>query len=487
MLRPVVCCIAVLAAACPAAAQAPEPIRLIIRPAAEPVPSLKIALLPDVKDRSPGNAATLYYRSFSPEWYFWKRKPNYSEILDQALAVPMSELKKPHPATDKPAADWTPASGRPSEFDWVVRSNQLHEVDLAVRREYCNWELIPRIRADGIRLLLPDIQSFRETGKLLAYRTRLEIADGHFDKAIHSLQTSYGLAHDVGQAPVLIASLVGVALAENSATRQLEELIQQPGSPNFYWALAALPRPFVDLTTALQAEKLLPYTELPELPTLETVRLSPDQLRQLTDHAVQMLLDIEELSGGAARGRAALVVFTAKAYPAAKRILIAAGRKREEVEATPALQVVLIQSWRQYQHLEDDLHKWMSLPYWQAKPHLKRTMEKIREARARMEAYPFIGYLPALQKVYDSTSRLDRRLAALRCVEALRLYAAAHDGMLPTTLSDITQVPVPIDPMTGHAFIYIADGDKATLVGPHPAGEEATSGNSLTYELTLQR
>ena len=30
----------------------------------------------------------------------------------------------------------------------------------------------------------------------------------------------------------------------------LEDLIQAPGAPNLYWALANLPRPFLDLSDA---------------------------------------------------------------------------------------------------------------------------------------------------------------------------------------------------------------------------------------------
>jgi hypothetical protein len=43
-------------------------------------------------------------------------------------------------------------------------------------------------------------------------------------------------------------------------------------------------------------------------------------------------------------------------------------------------------------------------------------------------------------------------LAGLRCVEALRLYAAAHEGKPPAKWSDITAVPLPINPVTGKGF-----------------------------------
>ena len=51
-------------------------------------------------------------------------------------------------------------------------------------------------------------------------------------------------------------------------------------------------------------------------------------------------------------------------------------------------------------------------------------------------------------------TRMDRRVAALRCVEAVRLYAAAHDGKLPPSLDEIKDVPVPRDPVDDKPFGY---------------------------------
>lgn len=43
----------------------------------------------------------------------------------------------------------------------------------------------------------------------------------------------------------------------------------------------------------------------------------------------------------------------------------------------------------------------------------------------------------------------DRRVAALRTIEALRLHAVSHDGKLPESLGHVTEVPIPDDPATG--------------------------------------
>jgi hypothetical protein len=52
-----------------------------------------------------------------------------------------------------------------------------------------------------------------------------------------------------------------------------------------------------------------------------------------------------------------------------------------------------------------------------------------------------------------------------RVIEALRIYAAAHNGILPEALNPLTEVPVPDDPATGEPFIYRADDGAAILHG----------------------
>jgi hypothetical protein len=103
------------------------------------------------------------------------------------------------------------------------------------------------------------------------------------------------------------------------------------------------------------------------------------------------------------------------------------------------------------------------------------------------DAIDLVTWIPATAKVTVQGVRLDRRIAALRCVEAVRLYAAAHDGKLPAKLDDIKEVPIPLDPFTGKSFEYKAEGDKVTIEGPAPEGEKASQNNFIRYEVTIKR
>ncbi len=88
------------------------------------------------------------------------------------------------------------------------------------------------------------------------------------------------------------------------------------------------------------------------------------------------------------------------------------------------------------------------------------------------------------EKVHLQMNRLDRNVAALKCIEAMRLYTAAHDGKFPSQLNDVTQVPVPDDPVTHKAFVYTRTGTKAVL--EIPAIKGTTDRNIMRYELSFK-
>jgi hypothetical protein len=83
------------------------------------------------------------------------------------------------------------------------------------------------------------------------------------------------------------------------------------------------------------------------------------------------------------------------------------------------------------------------------------------------------------------TGRVDRHLASLQCLEALRLYAAKHNNTFPQTLSQITDVTIPADPLMGAPFVYRRDADKAFLEAPVPTGGDAR--DALQYELSFKQ
>lgn len=92
---------------------------------------------------------------------------------------------------------------------------------------------------------------------------------------------------------------------------------------------------------------------------------------------------------------------------------------------------------------------------------------------------------PAHDRVRLLTKRLSRDLAALQCIEALRLHAAAHQGHLPQTLDQITQWKIPNDPIAEKPFDYSYGDGTAILKGPPPKGGSARE--AIQYELTIAK
>ena len=65
---------------------------------------------------------------------------------------------------------------------------------------------------------------------------------------------------------LMIAPYEHVATLEDAHPDTLEEMIQQPGCPNLYWALTDLPSPLVDLRKGLQGNRALVAADLGAVP-----------------------------------------------------------------------------------------------------------------------------------------------------------------------------------------------------------------------------
>jgi hypothetical protein len=461
-----------LAAVGQSGAQVPqpgEPVRLVLHAAALPEPSLKYPLLPPRGDLAPGNAAAQYYRA---EALLLENGPLREDVQethwDHWFLMPLGELPL------------DTVRDKLSDARLLV-----HEVELAARYRQCDWEL--EGRSEGAGMLSPDLRGLGRAAVLLGVRARSETAGKRYPEALHTLQSGYALAHHLGQGPSFNHLLVGEVVV-NLMNHDLEEFLQQPGTPNLSWSLAALPRPFFDPAPAVDEEGTLLERTWPWLKRLDDRPLSAEEVRTIRE-------GIRKKLGDDAPAEEDMDRALADAYPAAKQALLAQGYTGRRLEAMPPFQVVALDVVRDYRRSWQEYVKWFRVPAGWRQPAYHDAAQRYREARARLDRVVFgglvrkqqIGDPVALEKAYTAIDAVDRRFAALRCVEALRLYAAGHDGRLPAALADVTDVPVPEDPVTGKPFEYRADGDAATLSGPLPPGEGPASVHPLTYEITLRK
>ncbi len=365
----------------------------------------------------------------------------------------------------------------------------FREVEAGARSEDCDWGLTEKLRKAGINTLLQDVQPMREIISITALRVRFELAEGRTGDAARTLQTGFAMARHVADEPSLICALVGIAMSSIMLDR-LEEFIQQPGAPSLYWPLTDLPRPLFDLRKPMQGERVSVYGTFPGMTDMEAdlnaKPWTPEQVgkvvslfREITDEQNQFLQIKDD---------AELLLRIAARHEAAKKVLIDEGRPRERVDAMPHVQVALYVGLRQYNDMFDELLKCQGLPYWEAQPLLDRAEQNLKNIDDKNgPAVPLARLLlPAVKKVFGARTRVDRRVAALRCVEAVRLYAAAHDGKLPASLDDIKDVPIPADPVTGKPFGYRLVGDRAFFSSTPFPGQPAINATTPTYELMMK-
>lgn len=433
----------------------PEFKTLKIFPQGEPKPALQYRLDPEIRNQEAGNALTTYYRAFSPEWMSYRyRDKDLWKKEEEWQNMPLEKL--------------------PREAD--MRSYAfLKEIDLGTNRAYIDWEMVSKAKKDGAWLLIPDVQSMREFARLLSTRTRYELKEKDYPAAVKSLRSLITLGRHCAKGPTLIQGLVGIAITTIGFGR-LEEAIQQPGFPNLYWALAALPNTPIDLREGMDGEKIMIDNIFPGLrdmlysknlrpmgqPELEALVEGFRKLQGL-DGNLQPKSDWENLFS-----KSAMSLMMAAAHAPAKEKLIKFGVDAKQLDALPGLQVVILGEILVYDEHFDSVVKWLNVPYFQARPDLDRLeKELIPNPTGIGFAGAPIGFLsrlliPATTKVLIAKLRTERQLALLKTVEAIRMYAA-KDGKLPKSLDEIKNVPIPLDPVSGKAFKYYAEGKTAML------------------------
>jgi hypothetical protein len=460
-----------IAPATPKPDEGPPTTRLAVHPQGPPAAALKYRLLPWYLDLAPGNAAVLYLKAL-PEGGDASIRSK-SERLEQLLDQPRDQFQV------EEARKLISELGS-SLFDFLR---------LASTRADCDWNL-PIREQDWYSVLLPELQTMREFGRCLALKARVQIADGQYEQAIDTLRIGYAVARHAAEAPTLVNSLVGVAIAR-LMNKQLLELVQSPRAPNLYWTLAALPSPFIDARSAMDMEAEGVFLVFPQIKDVATTTLTDAQWSVRLAEFTQKLNSFEPLISGTNqrdwKDRLALGIgiaaWTAIQYPRAKRDLVSYGWPKEQIDRMPAAQVILLHIGQTYEVLRDEQFKWFYLPYPEASEGMWTAQESLNKNK-NQEILPLAGLLlPGVANARTALVRIDREFAAIRTVEAIRGYAAKNGGKLPEKLADISEVPVPLDPMTGDAFSYTLDGQTATLEGRAP--KRSPERDAFRYVVTI--
>jgi hypothetical protein len=450
------------------AAETALPVVITLHPAAEPTPALKYRLLPERLDQRYGNAAVYYGKVTAEEQVFFGNR-EHLERIEAILEMPLESLRR--------EGFHVPAGGPQGHIQADIRRG--------AHCRACDWQL-PIGDGPYYGMLLPEVQQIRNFARILGAQSRYEVAHGDFDAAVETFQSGFALGRHVADGETLVNGLVGIACC-GVITRQIQDYVQQPAAPNLYWALTMLPRPLIELNDALDVESQGLELSFRELKDVETAQRTPEQWREAfhsfaSEAMKQMAVDRRgDNLAEQSKTRAELEGICEKMLPAAKRALIDGGMPREKIETMSVHQVALLYTRAAYRYWFDTAAKYYTLSYPDAIVGIEKTIAEAQSADAHMrEIVPLARHtLGAVKVTRMAIERNDRKIATLRVIEALRIYAAGHDGRLPQQLTDISEVPIPDDPVTGQPFEYKLENGKARLSGP------TFRDIALNYEITI--
>jgi hypothetical protein len=442
---------------------------LSVSPQSAPVPALKYRLLPLNSELKEGNAVPIYLRV----------------VHEQNDAARKYWTETPKPWNELPVDKIPLVEARKFLED---HRRFLRQFDLGARRRTAEWNYTLD-EGNIIRILIPDAQEMRNYTPMLVLQARVAIAEGDFTRAAHHLETGFAFSRHVADGPFLVNNLVAIAIAARFAN-VAADLVEQPGAPNLYWALTALPRPFIDLRRVFDMEFRWVENVLPELDELDRERTA----EQWDGVLRRIRSEIRDLSmeGNPPKLADWFPKDSAPEDPAAKSPELADARSfvartkglsADKVAAMPPAQVLALYIAGTCREDWDDWNRAAYLPYAQARPFLEAAHERLREAPHTEGHAVSRSLFPDMKRVMASQTALERSLAALRVIEALRMHAAVHDGKLPDKLDEVTEVPVPDDPGTGRPFEYNREGATATLVSVVP-GDPLN--NNRRYRVTIR-
>jgi hypothetical protein len=447
---------AIVLAAVPSNSRADEAVvHLTVRPMPAPKPALKYQLLPELRELKPGNAAQNYLKCFMEQRTFFYGK---QAVADRARyqAMPLAEL---------PADELRDYGGF-----------ALRQADWAARLDAVDWQAVQQLQDGGVEALPGELGPLQLLATALQVRFRGEVAGRRFDDAVRTAKTMFALGRHLGEHPTAVANLVGLWVAHLSLNA-LEEMVQQPGCPNLYWALTDLPFPLVDLRKGVQGDSTRVAGELRLL--REDAPMTEADVETIVGRLSGVVSFTREQAGRAPRslrtGLRARGNDPARVCAARSR-LVEAGCAEDRVKELPPLQVILLDEKRAFEIQRDERLKLLAVPLWQ--------LDSLAGSEERYGDLLFADLLPQIVKLRRAQGQLEQQIALLRHVEALRLYAAEHNGKLPETLSDI-HVPLPGDPLSGKPFLYTVEGATAHIRGSTLRCQEQDPGCNVYYEVTV--
>lgn len=446
---------------------------LTLTPMPEARPALKHRFIPDEFDLQDGNAAIFYIKAMG-----FLEQNGARDMLSETRKKLRKVAEEKGELDNAAPESWLELSPKELPLDEVKKYLALMSFqprDLAEAAKRRSFSLDRNIRqvSNPIGVLLPEIQTMRELARTQSLRCRVAIAEGRIEEAIAIVGQQYAMAKHLGTDEFLVSNLVGCAIAGINSGDAMH-LVQQPKTPNLYWAFASLPNPICDVRNSLAYERQFLLEQIKQLREVDETPKNTGYWEDFIGRIVPEVTNPDIWTGNnrfsdPETARATFVATIAAGYPGAKRYLIEVVKMdRDKVESYCTAQVFFLAVKRFYELTRDDQFKWNFVPIAQAiaNSEVKNLDENMRLESLRLgwASIPTTTFLSSIGIAREASMRGQQSIAFLQTVESIRMYGALHSGKLPDSL-DSLPVPAPADPFTGKPITYEQTGDKAILTG----------------------
>jgi|GEM_PF-1707841 len=451
-------------------------IRVTVSPATFPYPLLKYRFNISAAELESGNAAPLYEKAFAEYQETYRRKmeelyqsDEYFEMKKRRASGEeiLIEQFRAFPVRPRWSADCL-ANITPESEEALYRSLDpvFQLMEKASRKRDADWSYCMEYK--GIETLLPHLQNARELARYLQAKADWEIRNGKYDDAVKTIRVGVAMANHVEKSnfPSLISMLVGIAI-HGMVQGEIRNLQSQPDAPNLYPALTQILVPADALQSSLQGEQHFLFMKQTALSIFDTIdTASPTECKSALEDLVTVFYWFQPRSRGELPKRDLSYWMTAACtlcYPYARDRLLEKGRTEEEIEKMSVYEVVAPYVLQEIKAAYDLLLVYTSFPRGSA--HTDITYDNTVYSSTGSPVNIFLSQLmPATNAAQSAFLRQQQTYELLKITEAIRYYAAVHEGKLPESLDAIQEVYINhINPITNMPYEYKVEGNKATI------------------------
>ena len=186
--------------------------------AATELPELKYRLLPVKSELTDGDAAKLYFKA-------------------------ITAMSDPNQYDTGEVEEWIKASDGQIE---KVKS-LLELITGASKCRKCRWDQLENVESFEL------FAGLKRLTQILAIKARSEIAAGKYTAAVETIRSGIAMGRHIADSDSMMQGVLGVATA-SVMLKQVELLVQSPGSPSMFRSLQDMPRPLIRLEKVMDRE-----------------------------------------------------------------------------------------------------------------------------------------------------------------------------------------------------------------------------------------